>query len=230
MQTVLITGASRGIGREFVRQFADDGWRVHACCREPATAEALDALARASGGRVTVHALDVDRQGSVAACAEALGEAALDVEINNAVVIGDRAAEIGTMDYDVFEATLRTNVLGPVRVAEAFLPHLLRGRQRRLVTVSSRMGSITHTQPNAMIYRTSKAAVNMAMRCAALQLAGRGVTTVLFHPGWVQTDMGGPGAAVTPADSVAGMRRVIAGLGSADNGGFFNYDGSPIEW
>lgn len=230
MPTVLVTGANRGIGLALARQYAADDWRVFASCRDPAAAVALQSLAAERGSTVSVHRLDVADGGSVAAAAAELRGEALDVVFNNAGVIGDRAAALGTMNYPAFEATLNTNVLGPVRVAEAFLDNLLAGERKTLATVSSRMGSLTHAQPNSTIYRTSKAAVNMAMRCIALALAPHGVTCILLHPGWVRTDMGGPAAAVAPEDSAAGMRRVVAKAGPGDNGLFFNYDGAAIAW
>jgi len=230
MPTVLITGASRGLGLEFARQYAGDGWRVLACCREPEAADELNRLAAASEGRVSVHRLDVDDGASVAACREELTGAEFDVLINNAGIIGDRGAGLGDMDYAAFEACLRTNVVGPMRVTEAFADRFAAAGEKKLVTISSRMGSIAETAPNAIIYRTSKAAVNMLMRCLSMELAGRGVTSVVVHPGWVRTDMGGRGAALTPTESVAALRKVIAGLSKRDNGCFFNYDGQPIPW
>lgn len=226
----MITGASRGLGLEFARQYADDDWRVLACCRAPETAADLNQLAAASEGRVSVHRLDVDDGASVAECRRELDGVALDLLINNAGIIGDRAAGLGDMDYGAFEACLRTNVIGPMRVTEAFADRFAEDGQKKLVTISSRMGSIAETAPNAVIYRTSKAAVNMLMRCLSMELASRDVTCVVVHPGWVQTDMGGRAAALTPQESVAALRKVIAGLTRHDNGGFFNYDGSPIPW
>jgi NAD(P)-dependent dehydrogenase (short-subunit alcohol dehydrogenase family) len=224
MATVLITGASRGIGREFARQYAADGWQVLACCRNP------ESMGELAGDGVSVHQLDVDDGASVAAARETIGEAAIDLLINNAGIIGARGAGLGSMDYTAFEACLRTNVLGPMRVAEAFVDCLARGEAGKLVTISSQMGSISRAGSNAMIYRTSKAAVNMLVKCLSGELRAKRIAAVVMHPGWVQTDMGGAGAALTPSDSVAAMRRVIAGLRLADSGRFLSYDGSEIPW
>jgi NAD(P)-dependent dehydrogenase (short-subunit alcohol dehydrogenase family) len=230
MPSVMITGASRGIGLEFARQYAADGWRVYACCRTPAKAAELRALSqRHGGGEVSVHALDVDDDASVQAAARELQGASFDVLINNAGINPHRDTGLGGIDYAAWERCLRTNVLGPVRVAEAFAGRL--AGEKKLITISSRMGSIAENgASNAIIYRSSKAAVNMAMKGVANGLADRGVIVVSFHPGWVKTDMGGPGAALEIPDSVRQMRKAIAGLGVADNGGFLNYDGSPIPW
>lgn len=228
MPSILITGASRGIGREFVRQYAADGWRVFACCRNPAAAEDLNTLAAASEGRITVHELDVDDETSVAALQSELAAESFDVVINNAGIIGSRGDGFGDIDYDAWAAAMNTNVFGPMRVANAFAEQL--GGEKKLITISSRMGSIANAGNRSIVYRSSKAAVNMVMKCLSEELTDRDVVTVVFHPGHVQTDMGGSAAPVSPSDSVTGMRGVIAGLQPADNGHFFNYDGSEIAW
>ena len=220
MKNVLITGAGRGLGREFARQYAAEGWRIFACARDPKTVEA--------GRGVSAHALDVTDGASVAALARQLDGERFDLLINNAGVVGDRTPAMGGVNYEAWLDALDVNVLGPMRVAEAF-GRRLQG-ERRLVTISSRMGSITEAGPNSVVYRSTKAAVNMVVKCLSLALAGEGVTAVALHPGWVRTDMGGAGAALEPEESVAAMRKVIAGLSQGDNGRFINYDGSPIPW
>ena len=231
MPTVLITGASRGIGLEFVRQYAADGWRVLACCRTPASAEELTALAATGDDRISVHALDVDDADSVAALKSEVGATPLDVLINNAGVMGQRSARRGAIDYDAWGDCLRTNVMGPMRIAEALADNVVAGTQKKLVTISSRMGSIgLNVAPDSIVYRSSKAAVNMVMKCLANDLGAQGVIVACFHPGWVRTDMGGSAADVGVDESVAGMRAVIAGLGAADNGSFRNFDGKSLDW
>ena len=225
----MITGANRGLGLEFARQYAGEGWRVLGCCRNPSAAAELNDLA-ASNGAATVHALDVDDGASVARCRPISSRQAIDILINNAGVIGSRGGGLGSMDYEAFEPCLQTNVLGPLRVAEAFIDSVGASHQRKLLTISSRMGSISQTAANSMVYRTSKAAVNMLMACVSSELGPKGIVTAVFHPGWVQTDMGGAGAAMTAVESVGALRRTFARLGPADNGCFINYDGSPIPW
>lgn len=228
MPSVLITGASRGLGLEFTRQYAADGWRVYACCRNPHRADALNALA---GDAVTVHALDVDELPSARGCANELAGVPIDVLINNAGVMGQRVASMDETDYDAWLACLNTNILGPMRVSAAFRANLLAGDEKKLVVISSRMGSIGSLQgPGQFVYRSSKAGVNMVMKSMSFELAEEGVITMAFHPGWVQTDMGGANADLTAKDSVRQMRGVIAGLTPADNGSFKNYDGAPIVW
>jgi len=231
MPSVLITGAGRGIGLEFVRQYVADRWRVLACCRNPAAASDLQSLAADHGGQISIHQLDVDDQASAQALKQELGDTPIDVLINNAGVIGQRNARLGDVDYQNWTDCLNTNVLGPMRVTEALVDNVAASEQKKLITVSSRMGSITLNEaPDSIVYRSSKAAVNMVMKCLANDLAGRGVTVTCFHPGWVRTDMGGPNAAVSVEDSAGGMRKVIATLTAADTGTFRNYDGDSFAW
>ncbi|MDP6691456.1 MAG: SDR family oxidoreductase [Alphaproteobacteria bacterium] len=231
MQNVLITGASRGIGLEFVRQYDADGWRIFACCRTPGQAGELNDIAARSEGRVSVHQLDVDQAASVAALKAELGEQPLDVLLNNAGIMGQRNAARGDIDYDAWQEAMVTNVMGPMRMAEAFADNVAASAQKKLITISSRMGSIGETQaPNSIVYRSSKAAVNMVMKILANDLGAQGVIVTSFHPGWVRTDMGGSAADISAEQSAGGIRQVIAGLGAGDNGAFRNYDGGVIQW
>ena len=226
MPSVLVTGANRGIGLEFVRQYAAEGWRVHAACRRPDAARELAAVE----GDVAIHKLDVADDRQIAALSKGLATEALDVLINNAGVGGPREG-FGETDTAAWLDVFRVNTIAPVRMAERFIEHLMRGRRKLIVGLTSRMGSIAdNTSGGYYAYRSSKAALNAAMKSLAIDLAPRGVAVVVFHPGWVKTDMGGPGAQIAPPASVAGMRRKIESLGPADSGCFFNYDGSPLPW
>ena len=224
MPSILITGANRGLGLEFARQFTDEGWSVFAACRNPGDADALAAIPG-----IEVHPLDVDDEASVKALKGALGERSIDVLLNNAGIIGQRTG-FGTLDYDAWAWAMDTNVFGPMRMAEAFTDNVLGSNRKQMIFVTSRMGSITETSPNAYVYRSSKAALNMAVRCMSLELADRGLTAVLFHPGHVQTDMGGASAPVTPMQSIAGMKQQILNFTQADNGRFLAFDGGEIPW
>ena len=227
----MITGASRGVGLEFVRQYDGGQWRVFACCRTPAHADELADIAANSDGRVTIHQLDVDQAASVVALKTELGDQPLDVLLNNAGIMGQRNAARGDIDYDAWQACLVTNVLGPMRVAEAFADNVAASKQKKLITISSRMGSIGETRAaNSIVCRSSKAAVNMVMKILANDLGPQGVIATSFHPGWVRTDMGGSVADITAQESAGGIRSVVAGLSAADNGGFRNYDGEIIQW
>jgi NAD(P)-dependent dehydrogenase (short-subunit alcohol dehydrogenase family) len=226
MPTVLITGSNRGVGLEFVRQYAAEGWRVHATCRKPEAAAKLKAIK----GDVRVHKLDVTDEAGIAGLAKSLGGEAIDLLINNAGVLPEDE-QLGTTDTKAWMETLRINTIAPIHMVEQFIEHVARSERRQIVNITSRMGSIgDNTSGESYAYRTSKAALNMAMKNAAIELAPRGVTVVLFHPGWVKTDMGGPDAAVEPQDSVAGMRAKIAALTKLDNGKFYTYEGLPLPW
>ena len=230
MPSVLITGANRGIGLEFTSSFADDGWRVHACCRNPDKAKDLKLLAEGSSGAVSVHRLDVTDGLKAASLAREFAEEAIDILINNAGVYGPREG-FGETDYDEWLPVLAVNVLAPMRIVERFAEHVGRSERRLIVNISSRMGSMAeNTGGGAYIYRSSKAALNMVSRSLAADLAPRSITVVAFHPGWVQTDMGGQQAAISAQESVQGMRKVIDRLTPDDTGKFFGFDGREIPW
>jgi NAD(P)-dependent dehydrogenase (short-subunit alcohol dehydrogenase family) len=231
MPSVLVTGANRGLGLEFVRQYAAAGWRVYATCRDPARAQPLRALNGETGGRVTVHALDVrDRRGILALASELSGQP-LDVLLNNAAIWGSAAQELGQLDDRVWAEVLDVDVLGPVRVTEAFLDQVAASERRTVVVLSSRLGSIAGNDTGGRyMYRSAKAGANAVVRSLAVDLAPRGVICVALSPGWVRTDMGGPAAPVFPEDSVAGMRRVIDRLDLGSTGRFLVYDGSTLPW
>lgn len=230
MPTVLVTGAGRGIGLEFVRSFAADGWRVLACTRSPEAHSAFRGLP----GDVRPQLLDVTSDASAAALAEALRGEPVDVLVNNAGLArrGPRREGTGFADVDTaeFADILAVNAIGPFRTTRALLPNLELGSRRLVATVSSRMGSIALNRGGSYAYRASKAAANMVNSCFALELGPRGYCFVVLHPGWVRTDMGGSGADISAEESVAGMRRVLDGLGPADNGAFVNHDGERFPW
>ena len=221
MPTVLITGASRGIGREFARQYEAGGWRVIATFRDPSKFD-LEG---------EVYPLDVTSPDSVTALHRELSGENIDLLINNAGIYGPRGLEFGGLDYDAWEEVLRTNVMGPIRVAEAFAHHLARSEKKKMVFISSKVGSIADNRSGGgYVYRSSKTALNMAVRSLSLDLSDKGVICLLLHPGWVRTDMGGPSGLIDVATSVAGMRDVIDRAGVAESGRFFNYDGSELPW
>jgi NAD(P)-dependent dehydrogenase (short-subunit alcohol dehydrogenase family) len=229
--TTLVTGASRGLGLEFARQYAADGWKVYAACRAPADAGELARLAADSRDSIEVLPIDVADPASVRAAAARLAGVAIDLLLNNAGVGSPKGQKLGSLDYGAWARVLDVNTLGPMRVTEAFLPNLERGAGKKVVTITSKMGSIDDNgSGGSYAYRTSKAAVNMAVKSLSIDLAPRGITCIVVHPGWVRTDMGGPGGLISPEQSITGIRRIIAALSPADAGKFFNYDGTPIPW
>jgi NAD(P)-dependent dehydrogenase (short-subunit alcohol dehydrogenase family) len=219
MPTVLITGANRGIGLEFARQYAADGWTVIATARQ--SSSELDAL------RLRVQPLDMSDLEAVAGFGERIDQ--LDLLIANAGTYGPKEAA-GARDGEEWLDTFRVNTVAPYLLAQALLPIVAKSGGK-LIAVSTRMGSIEDNSSGGFIaYRSSKTALNMAWRNLALQARQSGVIAAVFHPGWVKTRMGGSSAPLEPEDSVSGMREVIERLGRDDSGEFFNYDGSRVPW
>ena len=239
MPTILITGASRGLGLEFARQCAGEGWHVLACARDPSSATELAALARSFAGRIDVHALDVTDHARIEALASGLAGTPIDVLLNNAGTMGREgfaekglaAQRFGATDYEDWLEVLRVNVLAPMKLAESFVEHVAASEQRRIVTLTSMMGSMGQNRVGGFYaYRSSKAAANAVMRSMGLDLRGRGIIALPLHPGWVRTGIGGPRAELDVATSVAGLRQVIAGLTLDDAGHFYQWDGRELPW
>jgi NAD(P)-dependent dehydrogenase (short-subunit alcohol dehydrogenase family) len=229
MPSIMITSANRGLGLEFVRQYAADGWRIFAACRNPDAADDLHELTRT--GSVTVFPMDVTDLSSIRRAAEGLNDESIDVLLNSAGIIGKPGQRTGHIDYESWEQVLNVNTMGPLRVTEAFVEHVARSERKLIVTITSGLGSLTdNTSGGSIPYRSSKAAVNMAMRSAAIDLAPRGIACILVNPGWVKTDMGGPGAPLSPSESVAALKSLIATFGLAHSGKFFHYDGREYAW
>ena len=219
---VLVIGASRGIGHEFVRQYREAGDAVTASARDDAGLERLRRLG------ATPIRLDVADTASASGLAWQIDGGGFDVGIVNAGVSAASGAGLTAPTEDDFDRVMRTNVLGPMRVIPQIVEALAPGG--RIAVLSSRMGSIgNRTSAGSSLYRASKAALNSVVKDASLAFVGRAVC-ISFHPGWVRTDMGGSGADIDVATSVSGMRRVIAGLVPGDRGGFFDYDGKVIPW
>ena len=232
MRRVLVTGANRGIGLEFVRQFLERGDRVFATSRRTAQAHELTKLALAFPGRLTILPLDLAKPATIVELEKELHLVtdALDVLVNNAgtLVSGERW---GAIEAKSLAESFATNAMGPLLVTQAMTPLLERGTAPRVVSVSSSLGSLGRCEAfGTPSYSTSKAALNMAMRQAAHALAARGITVALLSPGWVRTDMGGEKAQLEPTDSVRGMIAVIDALQPADAGRFIDHEGRSIPW
>ena len=223
MPTVLIPGAARGLGLDFTKQYAAKGWKVIACARQP---ESLKLI----GGTVQPHKLEVTDYAGVKALAKTLSGEAVDVLICNAGIAGREATVLGKIDPAVWRQTFEVNTLAPLMMAEAFIEHVARSQQKKLIAISSRLGSIAHCNDGRYAYRASKTALNMEWKGLSIDTAAKGLVCVVLHPGWVQTDMGGAQATLTIDQSVPSMVKVIDGLGPAQNGHFINYDGSEIPW
>jgi NAD(P)-dependent dehydrogenase (short-subunit alcohol dehydrogenase family) len=225
---VLITGTNRGIGLSFVEQYAKDGWNVIACCRDPQSATELQALA-SKHRNIQIIALDMADFSQIDAVALQLKEQKIDVLINNAGVYPE--SSFNDVDFDDWASAFKINTMAPLKMAEAFMPHVAASQLKKIVTLSSKMGSVDdNTSGSSYIYRSSKAAVNMVMKSLSIDLKPYGIAVVTLHPGWVQTDMGGPNGLIDSQTSVTGLRKVIADLSLANSGKFIAYNGSEIAW
>jgi NAD(P)-dependent dehydrogenase (short-subunit alcohol dehydrogenase family) len=230
MANVLITGANRGIGLELTRAYAGAGDRVFTFCRDPASATALNDLATQTTGKVSVHAMDVGDGASIKAGAAALAGAPVDILINNAGVIGGDPQTLESIDFDAWEAALRVMTIGPFRVVQALLPNLKAAAGAKVMTVTSQMGASTWPYGGMYAYCSAKAGVNRVMQILAIDLKPHGIIAAMVHPGWVQTDMGGSGADITPVESASGIHQVIAGLSMANTGAFYKWNGEIHPW
>jgi len=245
MPTILITGANRGLGLEFVQQYTADGWTVIACCRAPEKAEALQALAKKHPA-LRIEVLDVSDNRSIKTLADKLKDTAIDVLINNAGIFSgtgtdghhfpvedsDKSQNFGSIDSTAWEKVLRVNTIAPIMIAEAFVPHLIKGEGKKIINITSRMGSLTELENKfgSIAYRSSKAALNSAMRTIASDLKNLGLMIANIHPGWVKTDMGGSYANMTPQQSVTSLRQTITALKPENSSQFLNYDGQILPW
>ena len=231
MPTVLITGANRGLGLEFTKQYAEAGWNVIATCRDPRSASDLGAI-DSKHPSINVHALDVSDFRAIDQLAHDLRGRPIDVLINNAGIFGpkpladnDLRQSFGHMDYQVWTDILRINTMAPMKMAEAFIDHIAASREKKFVAISSIEGSITRAKGRIYAYKTSKAALNMVIKNLSADLAPRGVITAAFCPGWVKTRMGGETAPLEAPASIAGIRSVIEGLTLEASGRFWLYTG-----
>ncbi len=228
MPSVLITGANRGIGLGLTKAYLEKGWAVTATCRNPDNAPELKALS----GEIHFHPLDVSDHQAIDDLAKEIEGQPLDVLINNAGVLGSPTFKkggvgqtLGDMDYDGFRHTLEVNTIAPLKVTEALLPNLELGEQKKLITITSAMGSLETMEEGFTAYRTSKSAVNAIMRTLSFGLKEKGIMVAVLHPGWVRTDMGGPEAPVSIAESAAGLKEQIEKLDLSSSGTFRNFKG-----
>ncbi|MDG2249685.1 MAG: SDR family oxidoreductase [Gammaproteobacteria bacterium] len=230
MATVLITGANRGIGLEFVKQYLARGENVIGTCRDIEAAEALAQLS-ANNENLQLLELDVANDESLMAFPAQLVNSPIDIFINNAGVYGPRNSVFNNVDAENWLPVLRVNTIAPMLLTQRIIENLKQGEGKKLLYVTSKMGSIDDNNGGgSYVYRSSKAALNAVVKSIAVDLGGAGFDVAVLHPGWVRTDMGGPNGLIDTETSVVGMISVIDNLNSDNTGSFFNYDGTIIPW
>lgn len=236
MPTVLITGANRGLGLEFAVQYAEAGWDLIACCRDRGTADDLRNLAKAHEGRVKVERLDVLDHTTIEAVAAAYREQPIDVLINNAGEMGPKREDIGrqsfgSMEYDIWDRILRTNVFGPMKVSEEFVENVAVSELKKIINISSTVGSNAESRDKPVFcYGPSKAALTKVSTLMAEVLRPRGISVLALCPGHVKTQLGGLDAKIEIPDSISGMREVIAGLSLETSGSYLRYTGDTVAF
>ena len=227
MPTVLITGANKGLGLEFARQYAAQGWQVIATCPMLEMADALRALP----GRVRIEKLDVTLGDDIAALAHTLADTAIDLLLLNAGVHLQKDRPLEQLDPQTWLEELQVNVVAPIMVARQFAPMVARSSQKRIIAMSSSLGSLAMNQAGGNLsYRSTKSALNSALRTLSVELRADGITVTPIAPGITRTDMGGPQAPFTVEDSALRVRGVIDQLTLEHSGRFFSRDASELPW
>ncbi len=231
MKNVFITGANKGLGLEFVRQYLENGRKVLATCRDLKAAFELVNLKKKYDGRLEIMDLDLFSDESINKLSEILSDTPIDLFVNNAGIMGVRNLKLGEVSAGSWGEVFRVNTIAPVLLVQNLLENICLGQERKMIFISSRVGSIQENTGGAMYaYRSSKTALNQVVKSLSIDLFDRGVSSVALHPGWVLTDMGGPNALIDVKTSVTGMISVINSISNSDSGKFFNYDGSIIKW
>lgn len=237
MPNILITGANRGLGLEFTRQYAAEGWHIIACCRSPESADELNTLATANTN-IVVEKLDVADFNAIDALGKKYQDTPLDILLNNAGIIGPIPIDenitrqhFGQMEYDIWEDVMRVNCYAPMKLTEVFMDNVAASEHKKIICISSSVGSISEMCIPGVAYASSKTALNRAMTIAAQELKAKGVIVGLFCPGYVKTRMDAFGyAMVEIEESISLLRPMIAALTLEDSGCFKGHDGRTIGW
>jgi NAD(P)-dependent dehydrogenase (short-subunit alcohol dehydrogenase family) len=229
MPTIMITGANKGLGLEFVKQYSQNNFQVIACCRDPSKASELTELSQ-KNNNIDIHQLDILNQDQVSKLANMLAKKPIDILLHNAGIYGQGKQSWDDITLASLQATMLTNAFSPFLLTKAFIKSLHAGERKQVVYISSLMGSISDNNSGGVYaYRASKTAGNMLMKSLAIDLAKDNMRVLILHPGWVLTDMGGPNAPIDTATSIQGMRKVIE-RDDTTNGGFYNYKGEVLPW
>ena len=228
--TILITGANRGIGLELSEQFVKDGWQVLACCRNPNQAAELGRL-KDQYSNIEIHALDVTDYAQMAALSSALKDRPIDILLSNAGIYGSKGCSFGNVDPQEWRQVLEVNTIAPLMLAQHFVEQVAASRQKLIAIISSKVGSIAdNSSGGSYVYRSSKTAVNQVVKSLSIDLAARDIGVISLHPGWVQTEMGGPNAEISTDQSVSGLKSILQSAGLKQSGRFIEHDGDPIPW
>ena len=231
MQRIVVTGANRGIGFALTKQYAaSENSEIHACCRNPVKAKALQTLSSECRAHLVIHPLDVKDETTIRHLALELEALPIDLLINNAGIFGPKQQSAFDMDYVGWAETFAVNSMGPLQVAQHLMPSLRLSKEAKVVTISSQMGSLSRSSTGAYAYRSSKAAVNKVMQVLAEELRNEEIIVTLIHPGWVRTEMGGNNADISVDESANGICRVIRHLTMEQSGRFLQWDGSEHPW
>ena len=228
MKTVLITGSNRGLGLEFARRYGENNYNVIACCRNKDRANDLHSLSKKHIS-IKIYSLDVGDTDQIKALSKSLQNQPIDILINNAGIY--RPSTLGNINKDDWVDSFLINTIAPYEIIQKFLPQILKGNLKKVISITSKMGSIDdNTSGGSYIYRSSKTALNSMMRSLSNDLLSQGISTLTLHPGWVRTDMGGAGAWIDVNESVKGMVNQIEKLSTNNSGRYIDYAGKPINW
>ncbi len=230
MATILVTGANRGLGIEFVEQYLNEGNDVIATYRNENSSMDLIEMGN-ERSNLKILQLDVSSNKSLNSFAENLGDSPIDIFINNAGVYGPRNSSFGNVDEENWIPAIKINAIAPILLTQLIIKNIRSGADKKLIYITSKMGSIDDNKGGgAYVYRSSKTALNAVVKSLSVDLENEGIVVALIHPGWVKTDMGGPNALIERDTSVRGMTEVISNLDITSTGNFYNYDGSIIPW
>ncbi|MDY6820976.1 MAG: SDR family oxidoreductase [Deferribacterota bacterium] len=231
MNTILITGANRGIGLETTKIFSKNNWNVIACCRNPNGEIELNMLSK-NMNNIKILKLDLDNFDNIENLKYELNNTNIDILLNNAGIYGDPIGqEFGKINYESFNNALKINLLAPLKLSETLIDNVLKSNKKIIAFITSMMGSITlNKNGDEIIYRVTKAAANMAVKCLSNKLRDKKVTVLAMHPGWVKTRMGGPNAPTTAVESASGIYKVLSTITFKSSGLFIDYKGEVLPW
>lgn len=231
MPTLLITGANRGLGLELCHQYLKEGWKIYATCRDPGKAKELNSLADEYQNLLSVHALEVSNNDQMHALKKYLKGKPIDILFNNAGVYASDASQFGKTDKKAWEEAVAVNIIAPMKMMEEFVENVAKSDKKIIASMSSKMGSMQdNTSGGSYAYRATKAALNAVMVSAAHDLRHLGITSLILHPGWVRTDMGGPQGELSVEQSAQKLRKILDKRTIKDSGSFFDIDGTIIPW